>query len=794
MHDRDKIQQQQLLWALLMSASEREKVKELYEFGPFRLDPEKEILLRAGEPVSLTPKTFQILLVLIRRSKEVVTKDDLMKAVWPDTFVEEANLSRNIFMLRKVLGESPQDHQYVLTVPGRGYRFAENVRLVPDQEVSIVAANHSRVQLQTSEAKPWAWVAVAAIILVIVGAGVSRFFFRRRVLTEKDTVVLADFANSTGDPIFDGTLRQGLTVELEQSPFLSLIPEERIHHTLRLMGKSADAPLTPQLALEVCERTGSAAVLEGSIATLGSQYVLGLRARSCGTSDILDDEQTRATRKEDVLNALSQIATKFRKRVGESLTTIDQHDVPLAEATTSSLEALETYTEGLKVHVSAGAIAALPFFKRALEIDPEFAMAHAYLGRVYANLDESDLAAESISKAWQLRNRVTDREKFAIATRYDALVTGNLEQTRETCEAWVRTYPRDPQPHIGLSVYYNATGQYEKAASESEKAIEVDPDFSIGYSGLAADYVSLDRLEEAEKALGRAAGRGLEIDEFIMLDYDIAFLKEDQGGMERVIAHARERLGAETWISNHEAFVLAYSGHLQQARNLTRRGVDDAEQLGQRERAALWEAGAAVRESLFGNSSEAKRSAAAALTLSKDREAEYGAGMALAISGNSKQAKEIADGLEKRFPEDSAVRFSYLPTLRALLALDDGDASHAIDLLQAAVPYELGAQRSSVHALFGALYPIYVRGEAYLAEGRGAEAVEEFQKILEHPGITVSDPVGVLARLQLGRAYAMSGDRTKAKSAYQGFLAFWKDADPDIPILRRAQAEYTKLQ
>jgi DNA-binding winged helix-turn-helix (wHTH) protein len=366
-----------------MSASEDQKVKGVCEFGPFRVDPEKETLLRAGDPIPLTPKTFQILLVLVRHSKDVVTKDYLMKAVWPDTFVEEANLSRNIFMLRKALGESPQDHRYILTVPGRGYRLAENVRLVPGHELSIVAANRSKVQVQVAETKSWGRVAVAGILLFVAAAGTTWFFLHRTtVLSEKDTVVLADFVNSTGDSVFDGTLRQGIAVELEQSPFLSLISDQRIRHTLHLMARSADEALTPELAREICERTGSAAVLEGSIARLGSQYVLGLRAKSCRTGDILDDEQAQAARKEDVLNALSQIASKFRSRVGESLSTIQLHDTPLAEATTASLEALEAYSMAWKVHSSSGATAALPLFRRATEIDPNFAMAHAALGRM----------------------------------------------------------------------------------------------------------------------------------------------------------------------------------------------------------------------------------------------------------------------------------------------------------------------------------------------------------------------------------------------------------------------------
>jgi DNA-binding winged helix-turn-helix (wHTH) protein/TolA-binding protein len=769
--------------------------KELYEFGPFRVDPEKELLLRAGEPVPLTPKAFQVLLVLVRSNKEVVTKDNLMKTVWPDTFVEEANLSRNIFMLRKALGEAPQDHQYILTVPGRGYRLAESVQLVPEHEISIVSASHSKVEVRVEQTRPWAWVAVGVVLLLAVAAGSLRLYLRGpSVLTEQDTVVLADFSNSTGDPVFDQALRQGMAIELEQSPFLSLISERSIQHTLRLMGRPADALLTSDLAREVCERTGSVAVLEGSIANLGSQYVLGLRAKDCRTGNVLAEEQAQSAKKEDVLNVLSQIAGKFRSRLGESLATVAKHNMPLAEASTSSLEALEAYSLALKVHSANGATAALPLMKHATEIDPQFAMAHVFLGRMYADLDASNLSAQSVSRAWQLRDRASDAERFNITAQYDMLVTGNLEKARQTSESWTQSYPRDAIPHLFLSGQLNKTpGQYETAAAEAEKAIALDPDFAMGYYNLAVDNVYLGKLAEGEKALRRAAARGLEIDELLMVGYDIAFLKGDRAGLEREAARAQTRSGTESWISDREAFVQAYSGHLRQARSLSHNAVDQALQAGQRERAGLWEAGAAVREAIFGNVAESTKSAKATLSMSKDREAEYGAAFSLALSGDLTQAQELADDLERRFPEDTSVRFSYLPVLRASLALKYGDAPRAIELLQSAAPHELGLPRSSVSGLFGALYPAYMRGEAYLAENEGAKAAVEFQKILDHRGIVVSDPVGAIAPLQLGRAYALLGDKAKAKAAYQDFLGLWKDGDLDAPILKQAKAEYGRL-
>jgi DNA-binding winged helix-turn-helix (wHTH) protein/tetratricopeptide (TPR) repeat protein len=789
--------------------------KVLYEFGPFRVDPDKQVLLRENQLVAITPKAFETLLILVRHSREVVSKEDLMKALWPDAFVEEANLSQNIFMLRKALGDTPEDRRYIVTLPGRGYRFAVQVRTVMQDGEDLVIESHSRSKMivEQSESTPsetlqalpasvqrkagWKYLLAIGASLVLL-AFATAFFLRRHqpiLLSATDSVVIADFANTTGDPVFDGTLRQGLAVQLEQSPFLSLVSEERIQHTLRLMSQAPEARLTPEVARQICERTASSAVLEGSIASLGSQYVLGLRATNCRTGDILDQEQMQAARKEDVLSALSQIATRFRTRIGESLATLEKHDTPLAEATTSSLEALKAYSAALKVMSSTGSAAALPLFKRAIEIDPQFAMAHAWVGRMYGDIDESDLSAESTGRAWQLRDRASDREKFWITAAFYTQVTENLEKAQQTCEVWAQTYPRDASPHDMLSgIIYPVIGKYEQAVEEAKKAIELDPDLAISYYLLASNYESLDRLGEAENTLQRASDRKLQIPDFLILRYDIAFLRDHKAEMEREAALGEGKSGVEVWIANKEAFALAYSGHLQEARRMSRRAVELAQQSGQRERAALWEIGAAVREAFFGNAPEARRSTIAALALSKDREVEYGAAIALALSGDSSQSQTLAKDLERRFLEDASVRFSYMPVLRALLAVKRREPAMAVELLQVAVPHELGAPRSSIHGFFGALYPVFVRGEAFLAAHQGAEAVAEYQKILDHRGIVVSDPVGALVHLELGRAYALSSDKAKARAAYQQFLAFWKDADPDIPILKHAKAEYAKLQ
>jgi serine/threonine protein kinase/tetratricopeptide (TPR) repeat protein len=621
------------------------------------------------------------------------------------------------------------------------------------------------------------------------------YFHRTPKLTDKDSIVLADFTNTTGDPVFDGTLRQGLAVQLEQSPFLSLISDERIQQTLALMGRPADSRLTPDVAREVCERTAGAAVLDSSISSLGSQYVLGLRAKNCRTGEVLAEEQVQAAKKEDVLNALSQIASRFRTRVGESLTTIERHNTPLAEATTSSLEALKAYSTGLKAIASSGDTAALPFFNHAVEIDPHFAMAYATLGLMYSSTGESALATENASKAYALRDHVSDKEKFFITAYYDGRVTGNQEKAQQTCAAWAQTYPRELAPHTFLAGFiYPASGKYKEAVEEANRAIQIAPDNSVAYVMLATNYAALERLEDAEKTVRLASDRKLDVPLLQVFRYDLAFLKADRAGMEHEAALADSKSGAEDWIADHQAFVLAYSGHLREAMRMSQHAAALAQQSAHHERAALFETGGALWEAMSGNSAETRKSATAALALARDREIEYGSAFALALSGEFSESQSLAKDLEKNFQEDTSVQFSYLPALHALFALNRGEPSKAIEELQVAVPYDLGQPRSNLQGFFGALYPIYVRGEAYLALHQGAEAATEFQKIIDHRGITISDPIGAVARLQLGRAYAMSGDKMKAKTAYQEFLNLWKDADLDIPIFKQAKAEYVKVR
>jgi eukaryotic-like serine/threonine-protein kinase len=638
------------------------------------------------------------------------------------------------------------------------------------------------------------WGAALIATAAIAGLGVAGYLYSRRApkLTDKDTIVVADFANKTGDTDFDETLRQGLAVELGQSPFLSLIPDQRVRGTLHLMGRPENTPVIGDIAREICERTFSAAVVQGSISRLGSQYVLGLRATNCRTGDVLFDEQVQPAKKDEVLNSLSQVARKFRTRAGESPATIKEHSTPLIEATTPSLEAWKLYSDASRVLITENNAGAIPLLQRAVQIDPKFALAYAFLARTYADTWQPVLAAENIRKAYELRDRTSDSERFFITVNYHQQLTGNLEEAERTGELWRATYPRDLDAYTMLSVIYQNLGKYEKSAEIAKRAVEMNPSFPPGPLNLAWAYLFLERYTEAEKTVQDAAGRQLNVPDLIILPYVIAFYKGDRVGMERAAARGRDNPESADWMTNTEALVLAYSGHLQQARTMTRRAVDMERQAHQPERAAMYEAAAAVREAFFGNASEALARAKAALEISKSRDVEYGAAFALAFTGDIAGSQPLADDLEKRFPEDTMVRFTYLPIHRALVALSQDNSSAAIEQLQVAAPYDL-AIPGSWFAFFGNMYAPYVRGQAYLSAHRYGEAVSEFQKLLDHPGIVFTDPVRAAALLQRGRALRAAGDGTKARAAYQDFLTLWKDADSDIRLLKQAKTEYAKL-
>jgi len=614
--------------------------------------------------------------------------------------------------------------------------------------------------------------------------------------TDKRAIVLADFANTTGDPAFDGTLRRVMTGELEKSPYLSVLSDARMSATLRLMVRPANTKFTPDVASEICERTGSGAVVEGSVASLGSEYVLGLRARNCRTGDVLDEEQAPAAKKEEVFKALDQMTNRFLTRASESLPTEEKNPGLSPEATTPSLEAWRSYSAAMKAiqgHAQSAEIISL--LKRAIEIDPKFASAYDQLGRLYSDLGEPGTGVENIAKAYQLRNGVSDRENYLITFSYHRQVTRNLELARQTLESWAQKYPGDLTPHGYLSGFTSpGSGHCDRAVEEGKKAIQLDPDFAIGYENVAWAYVYLNRLSEAEALLRKASERKIEVIQFSLCRYMIAFLKNDEAAMAMEATRRQSKLEAQGLFDHQQALTLAYWGRLKEADELSDHAVTLARQGGLLERAAQFEGARAAWNSLFGIRAEAKRSAGEALSLYRSRDADYGPAFALALLHESAQAHEIDEDLGKLYPEDTSVQFSYLPTLRALEALNRGDAQKALEMTQRATPYELAVPGTAYYtgAFFGALYPVYARGLAYSRLRRYREAAAEFQKILDHPGIVLNDPIGPMARLQLARALSASGERAKSAAVYKDLLALWEDADPDIPVVREARAEFAK--
>src|SRR5215469_1372910 len=636
------------------------------------------------------------------------------------------------------------------------------------------------------------YVAVVASIVALIAAGIYYRSHRTKPLTEKDIIVLADFANSTGDAVFDDTLKQALSVALGQSPFLNILSEAQVRQTLRQMTRSPNDRLTQDLAREVCLRAGSKAYLAGSIAPLGTQYVIGLEVVNCANGDVLAREQVTAAGKEQVLPALGHAAAKLRNEVGESLSSVQKFDVPLSQATTSSLEALKALNLASRASREKGAAEGLPFEKHALELDPNFALAYNDLGVAYSNLNQPQLAAENLKKAFDLRDRTTEYEKFAITANYYRIVTGDLEKSNQTYEQWIAVYPRYSPAYGHQGSESMILGQYEKAATETREYIRLAPTDVVGYVNLGQIYLALNRFDEAKATTEEARGRKLEGLGLHLNLYALAFFQRDMAAMKQQVDWAVGKPHSEDWLLSLESDTYAWSGQLAKARELSRQAVESARRGDEKEPAASWGTNAAIREALFGNAVVARQSTTEAAALApRSRDVEALAALAYALASDSVHAQSLVDDLNNRFAQDTVVQLVWLPTIRAQIEADRKHPAKSIELLEATTPYELGMLSAS--APNSCLYPVYVRALAYLNERQNA-AVAEFQKILDHRGLLWNCATGALAHLGLARAYAMAGETAKAKVAYNDFLTLWKDADPDIPVLKEAKAESAKLQ
>jgi len=666
-------------------------------------------------------------------------------------------------------------------------------------------ATESTAATSTAPRRRWhvATGTSAAVIVLVALAAVAYFHFHRApVLTEKDTIVLADFTNATGDPVFDDALKTALSVALRQSPFLSQLSDSRVTETLKLMTRPAATKLTPEIAREVCQRAGSKAYVAGSIAGLGSEYVVGLKAVNCQNGDLLAQEQVTAASKEKVLDALGRAASKLRGELGESLTTVQKFNIPLAQATTSSLEALQAYSLGNRASEEQGPAAALPHDLRAVQLDPNFAMGYRALGSDYNNLGQLGRAREYYTKAFELREHASDWERLAITANYYRNVTGELDKAAQTYQEAMENYPRNQVAYSNMGIVYGEQGQYEKAAEVTRQAMRLAPDQLSSYDNLTNYTIALQRFDEARRIINEAQARKL--DDFVARSalYALAFLKGDSPAM----AEQQQWFAGKSMYENFGLALAsdteAYAGRLNEARELTKRAVDSAIRADNKENGAIWQANAAIREAAYGNTGDGGRSASEALALAPaSAGVQSEVALAFAMTGDSARAESLAQDLGKRFPLDTQMQSLWLPAIEAQLALNRKSPPSAVNILQAATPIGLG-QIPFVNNL-SCLYHVYIRGQAYLAEGQGNEAAVEFQKILDHNGIVWNCWTGALAQLGLARAYALESkaahgadadaDRAKARTVYRGFLTLWKTADPDLPLLSEAQAEYAKL-
>ncbi len=636
------------------------------------------------------------------------------------------------------------------------------------------------------------WVLAVALLITATTGGLYYRYHHPKALTERDTIVLADFANSTRDPVFDDTLKQTLSVALRQSPFLNVVSGGKVGATLKLMTRPEDTPLTPEIAREVCQRAGSQAYIAGDIAPLGNQYVIGLNAVNCHSGDTLAQEQVTADSKERVVDTLGDAAAKLRGELGESLATVKKFDVPLSQATTSSLEALKAFSLGVRAGMQKSTTQSIAYYQRAVELDPNFAAAYRGLANSYASLAELRRASEYQGKAFENRAHSSEREKLAIAADYYRFVTGELDKSAQTYQEWIENYPRDDAAYSALGITYASLGQYDKAEEAHRQNLRLAPEVGAPYMNLGNCLLALQRFDEARQIAKTALARNF--DDYILRNelYAVAFIGKDSQGMAEQEAWFRSQPDSEHFGLALQADAQAYSGHLDKARDLTRQAMASAVRIESKENAAIWQDNLALREAAFGNLAEARRYAEAALKLEPGSQSvQLEAALAFAMAAENTQADSLARDLDHYFPLDTQVQSLWLPAIRAQLELNRKNPDAALDRLKDASRIDLG-QIQFINNI-SCLYPVYIRGQAYLAAGKGSEAAAEFQRILDHNGIVWNCWTGALSRFGLARAYTLAGDTAKAKAAYQDFLTLWKDADADVPVLKQAKAAYAKM-
>jgi eukaryotic-like serine/threonine-protein kinase len=766
------------------------KSRHAYSFKDFSLDLDRGCLWRGADEVRLRPKVFEALKYLVQNDNRLVTKEELISALWPDSFVTDDSLVQLLVELRRALGDEAQ--ACLKTVPRRGYIFTASVRQAGASPPATATAE------APAAAKAPRRAAIVLLALLVAAAAISIQFMETRrpartdAFTYKDSVLIADFVNTTGDDVFDGTLRQAMAVQLGQSPFLNIFSEERVRETLRYMGRPPDGPVTRELAREIAQRQGVKALLTGSISTLGRHYVINLEAVNAASGETILREQVEAESREKVLGRLGDASAKFRQKLGESVSSIEKFAAPIEQATTPSLEAFKAYDLGRKRQFSGQYFEAIPLYRRAVELDPNFAIAYAALAISYGTAREDDLAAQFSERAFALRDRATERERFYISARYYMDVLGDADKAIEVQELWKQTYPRDFVPRTNLSARYSANGLYERALEEAREGVRLNPDAGVAYAAVAHSSICLARYPDARAAIEQAVSRKLEPPYSRYMLYGIAFLEGDTATMQLQVDRVAGT-PTEAGMLAVQSVAAAYAGQVRRARKLTQAAIDLAMSRGLKEGAGLYSAGSSLWEAAYGNCREAQRTTARALSLSRGRSALRWSALALAMCGEAGAARQLTAEMSRRFPQDSFVSASWLPMTRAALEIHGGHPARAVETLERARRIELGTD--------ALLWPAYLRGLAYLAQGEGNEAQAEFQKILDRKGVLAPkdlNPVGLtlypLAWLGRARAGTLTGDVADSRAAYEALLASWKDADSDVPIVRAAGREYRQSQ
>ncbi len=760
--------------------------KGLFQFDEYVLDAERLRLSRAGEVLPTHPKAAETLLVLLEHSGEVVSKEDLMNRLWPDTFVEEANLKQNIYVLRRTLGDDKGEPRYIATVPKRGYRFVGEVRQLEEDSTTTNGAAMQTAPVAVAPASKrqqrWWWAATALFAFAAIVAVLS-FTRGKSVLTDKDTILLADWENKTGDAIFDGTLKQGLAVQLQQSPFLNLFPDAQARSTLRLMGRAADEKVTPDIGREICQRQGLKALIAGTIAPLGSHYAITLEAINSQSGAVFAREQIEADSKEQVLQSLSTATSQLRAKLGESLASIQEFDKPLQHVTTPSLEALKVYSTGVDNFRKGKLREAIPFLQRAIELDPDFASAYATLSFVYTNIGDVSRKVEAASKAFALKERASEYEKLLITDSYYSLALGDIDKTIELEELWKQSYPRDRGGPQNLAVSYWAIGQFEKAIVEAQEGLRREPRAGGLHSVHGQVLLPLNRYAEAKESYTEAIQLGFDAPSVRRALYRIAFVQGDVNAMQQQLAWWNGKTN-EFRALKWEAEAAAFLGQWKKSQALLQSALDAALRNGNKESAADTLADQALWSALFGQLLPTKAAASRSVALDRSLETLLTCAHALALMGDKTQTFALMEEWAKHYPQGSFRNQIWPPLIKAAVELQQGNAQKALELLEAPTRYEHAAQ----------FWPQYLRGQAYLQRKQGHEAAAEFQKILDHRGEAPMSVLYPLAQLGLARAAALSGDMTKARASYDAFLTLWKNADADLPILLAAKKEFDNLR